>query len=253
MLLTQFIENIGSKVIRYSLGTCDFLLFLFLCIAEIFSFKSYNNKARAFFLEQIYESSVKNLLSFVFFAIFLGSIFIVIAISFAINFNLLDQMGDLLVSFVINEFSPFFTTVFFILSYALASEEKIQNIKKDTKNIINEVYIPKILNAMFIIPLLALLFASIMLISGYVVSSFYLNIDLLTYKDLIISSISFNNILILLIKTSAFAFVSIFIPIYLGDKKEKTRTNISSFVVMILVIILSMLLLIEFLSILIFY
>lgn len=255
MLFVQFIENLGDRVIRYSLGTYDFLRFLFQCIFQIFSFKSYEKKARAFFIEQIYASSVKHLFPFILFAIFLGSVLIVIAITFAINFSLLDQIGDLLVLFVVNEFAPFFTTVFFILSYSLSSEEKIQNMKKDidTSNIINEIYIPKILNAIFMIPLMALLFASIMLASGYVVSYFYLNLDLQTYKNLIISSVSFQNILILLIKTSIFGFIAIFIPIFLGHKKEKTSSNITSFVVRILVIILSMLLLIELLSILIFY
>jgi ABC-type transporter Mla maintaining outer membrane lipid asymmetry permease subunit MlaE len=255
LLFVQFIENLGEKVIRYSLGTYDFLLLLFQCISQIFSLKSYEKTARTFFIEQIYLSTIKHLFSFVLFAIFLGSILIVIAISFAINFSLLDQIGDLLVLFVINVFSPFFTTCYFILSYSLSSEEKIQNMKKDRdmSNIINEIYIPKILNALFIIPLMALLFASIMLASGYVVSYFYLNIDLETYKNLIISSVSFKNILILLIKTSVFGFISIFIPIFFGHKKEKTSSNITSFIVRILVIILSMLFLIELLSILIFY
>ena len=168
-------------------------------------------------------------------------------------------MGDVLVLFVINEFSVFFTTIYFILSYSLSSEEKIQNMKKDKDkdkdkdNIMNEVYIPKIINAIFMTPLMALLFATIMLASGYVVTHFYLNIDLITYKSLIISSISLKNILILLSKSFIFGFISIFIPIYFGHKKEKDSYNRTNEVVKILIIILSMLLLIELFTIFIFY
>ncbi len=253
MRFVQFIENIGTIVVNSAVRTYDFLRFLFLFIGQIFSTKSYSKNSREFLIEQIYENSIKHLFSFVFLALFLGSILIVIAISFAKSFGLQEQIGDLLVLFIVNEFSPFFTTLFFILVYTLSSHEKIQNIKKDKQNIINEVYVPKLINILFMTPLMALFFASIMMASGYIVSYFYLNIDLLTYKSLIFSSISFENILILLLKGLIFGFISIFVPIYFGHYREKDSLNVTRSVVRILVIILSMLLLTEFLLILIFY
>ena len=253
MILTEFIENIGDRVINYSIGTYSFIKFLFKCIAYIFLPSTYTKATRDFLIEQIYLASIKHLFLFISFALFLGSILIVIAISFALNFNLVEQIGDLLVIFVINEFSPFFTSLFFIFAYSLSTEEKIQNIKKDKENLISEIYIPKLITGLIFVPLMALLFATIMIISGYIVSTFYLNIDLLTYKNLIISSIALENILILLFKGSVFGFISIFIPIYFADKKEKCIVNVTGLIIKILIIILSMIFLTELLSILIFY
>lgn len=252
-MLKVFVEDLGDAIIKYSVRTSDFLVFLFQCMRQMFLPSSYSRLSINFLIEQIYISSIKHIFSFVFSAIFLGSILIGIAISFSINFNLQEQIGDLLVLFVINEFSPFFTTIFFIFAYTLASAEKIQNIRNGKKNLINEIYIPKLINIIFMTPLMSLLFAIVMLASGYFISSFYLNIDLLTYKELIISSISFENILILFLKSFLFGFVSIIVPIYYGHKKEKDSLDVTGSIIKILIIILSMLLLIELLSILIFY
>lgn len=252
MLFVKFVENIGDRIIKYSLATYDFLTFLFKCIGNMFLLSNYGKSSRIFLIKQVYLSCLENLFSFIFLAFFLGSIIIVIAISFAINFNLIDQIGDLLVLVVINEFSPFFTTLFFMLVYSLLLQEKIQNIKRIKKDLSSKIYIPKLINALFVVPLMALLFSTIMMLSGYFVSSLYLNIDFITYKNLIINSISFENILILLIKSSIFGFIAVLIPIYSGHIR-KNNFDVSKSVIKNLIIILSMLILIELVSILILY
>lgn len=252
MSFVKFVENIGSRVINYSFATYDFLVFLLKCIGNMFLPSNYTKSSKIILIKQIYLSCIVNLFSFIFSALFLGSVIIVIAITFAINFNLLDQIGDLLVLLIINEFSPFFTTLFFTFAYSLSLEEKIYNIKKSKNDLENKVYIPNLINALVIVPLMALLFGIIMIISGYIVSSLYLNIDLITYKNLIINSISFENILVLLIKGSIFGFFSVLIPIYSGHIK-KSKYNISKSVIKNLIIILSMLILIELLSMIVLY
>ncbi|WP_072681180.1 ABC transporter permease [Arcobacter sp. LA11] len=248
----NFVENVGNRVISYSLATYDFLVFFFKVIGNMFLPSNYGKSSRIFLVKQVYLSSIENLFSFIFLALFLGSIIIVIAISFALNFNLIDQIGDLLVLLVINEFSPFFTTLFFMFVYSLSLAEKIQNIKKERNSLINKVYIPTLINGLFIVPLMALFFASIMLASGYIVSYLYLNIDFFTYKNLIINSIAFENIIVLLIKGSIFGFVTVLIPLYSGHKK-KSNYNLTQVVIKNLIIILSMLIFVELLSILILY
>ncbi len=248
MIFVKFIEYLGDRVIKYSLFTYDFIIFLFLCLWNIALPSNYGKASRIFFLKQIYLSAIKNLFSFIFLAIFLGSILIVIAISFAINFNLIEEIGNLLVLLVINEFSPFFTTLFFMFVYSLLLKEKI---KKSFLN--SKFYIPKLIIGLFIVPLMALFFATIMLLSGYIVSSLYLNIDFITYENLIISSISFKNILILLSKASIFGFISVLIPTYSGHLKKNNNIDVSKLVIKNLIIILSMLILIELLFILIIY
>lgn len=251
--MIHFIESLGDSVIRYSIRTYDLIVFIFHCIGKIFLPSSYTNSSINFLVKQIYLSGVKPLFSFIFLALVLGSLLIVLAIVFSINFSLQEQIGDLLVLFVINEFSPLFTAIFFIFSYTLSTQEKIQSMKNKDIDLVSEVYIPKIISTIFMTPLMSLFFASIMIASGYVVSSFYLNIDFFTYKNLIISSISFNNIIVILLKGIVFGFISIIIPIYFGHKEEKSEFAITQLVIKTLVIILSMLVITEFLFILVIY
>lgn len=253
MLFFKLVENIGDKIIGYSLASYDFFIFLFQCIGNMFMPSNYSKSSRVFFVRQIYLSSIENLFSFVFLALFLGPILIVIAISFAINFNLLEQIGDLLVLLVINEFSPFFTTIFFMLMYTLSLQENIQDLKRNKIELNSKLYIPKLINGLFIVPLMALFFASIMILSGYFVSSLYLNLDFFTYKNLIISSISFENILILFVKGSIFGFIAVIIPVYSGHIKKNNNYDVTKSVIKNLIIILSMLILIELLFIMILY
>ena len=252
MFFINFIEYVGDRVIKYSLFTYDFIIFLLKCFWNIFLPSNYGKSSRILFVKQIYLSAIKNIFSFIFLALFLGSILIVIAISFAINFSLVEQIGDLLVLFVINEFSPFFTTIFFMLVYTLLLEGNNQNLKIKTNDLPSKIYIPKLITGLFIVPLMSLLFATVMLVSGYIVSSLYLNIDFITYKNLIINSISFENILILLSKASIFGFISVLIPIYSVHLK-KTNYDVKKIVIKNLIIILNMLILVELLFILILY
>lgn len=161
-------------------------------------------------------------------------------------------MGKLLILFVINEFSPFFTAIFFVLVYSLSLQEKIHDMKKEQNVLGSKVYIPKLITGLFIVPLMALLFATIMIASGYIVSSLYLNIDFMTYKNMIITSINFKNILVLLIKGAIFGFICVFIPLYSGHIR-KSASDVTRLVIKNLIIILSMLILVESLFILILY
>lgn len=257
MFFQKFIEYIGDRVIKHSLFTYDFIIFLLLCLWNIVLLRNYGKSSRIFFIKQIYLSAIKNLFSFIFLALFFGSILIVIAINFSIKFNLLGQIGDLLVLLLINEFSPFFTSLFFIFVYSLSiqderSKSKEVEKKKSLNKLTSKLYIPQLLTGLIIVPLMSLLFASIMIVSGYIVSSLYLKIDFLTYNDLIINSISFENILILLIKSSIFGFICVLVPLYSKYKKKKNY-DIIGLVIKNLIIILSMLILVELLFILVVY
>lgn len=112
--MIKLIEKIGDKTLISTKGSLDFLIFVFKSIIYMLTPKTYTKEVRALFIEQIYFSGIKSLPAFLFLALVLGSILILISIIFAIKFNLMEQMGTLLVLFVVNEFSPIFTTLFFI-------------------------------------------------------------------------------------------------------------------------------------------
>jgi phospholipid/cholesterol/gamma-HCH transport system permease protein len=220
------IENIGDKAINYYLKAVNFFAFVIRCLIyilnPIFYFKVNLNSLS----NHIYFSGVKNLVPFVFLALFLGSALIVVAVIFAINYSLQDQIGEILVTFIINEFAPLFTTVFILYKYGF----KIYNIKvtdENTNNIYGDLYLPNILSNLIVVPSMALIFATVMLLSGYVVSSLYLNIDIDTYKSMIISAIELKNIITLLAKGVIFGFIASILPTYQLYKCKNDLNNLN--------------------------
>ena len=252
-MLVKLIENLGEKTILSISSTLDFFSFIFKCIIYMANPRTYSRDVRNSFIQQIYLSAVKNLPAFLFLALVLGSILLLIAIIFAIKFNLIEQIGTLLVIFVVNEFSPIFTTLFFILVFSLSVQEKIRTIDEENLNLYKEVYIPKLINTILIFPFMALLFATLMLLSGGVVSLFYLDIDIKTYEDMIISSLGLDNIIVLLLKTAFSGFFTMTIPIYFAHKFRKQNIDISKSIIKVLVIMLVVLISIELASILVIY
>jgi ABC-type transporter Mla maintaining outer membrane lipid asymmetry permease subunit MlaE len=234
-LFKRFLENIGEKVIIYLIELYEFIVFFIGCSFRIFSFNSYSQTSINFLFEQIYLSAIKKLFIYIFFAILFGSTLILAIISMAINLSFSQKFIDLLTSMIINELSPIFCTIFFILTYSLSSHEKIKVLKKDNDNLIDDVYIPK------------------MFISGFIVSSFYFKIDFFTYKEMILSSIGFKDILLLLIKTSIFGFIAISVPIYFGHKKQNEIYRYTEFIIKMLTIMLSLIIMIELLFVVILY
>ena len=252
-MLIKLAENLGDKTIISISSTLDFFVFIFKCIIYMFNPKTYSKEVRIKVLEQIYISALRNLPAFLFLALILGSILILIAMIFASKFNLLEQIGTLLVLFVVNEFSAIFTTLFFILVFGLSVHEKIRTVHEKKQDLFKEIYTPKLIITIIIFPFMALLFATLMLISGGVISLFYLNIDVRTYEDLIISSLSLDNIIILLLKTSFASFFTMTIPIYFAHKFKKQNIDTSKSIIRVLVIMLVVLISIELASILVIY
>ena len=251
--MLKFIENIGDRVIRVILESYDFIFFLFYCLGQFFLIGNYDKKAKDFLLEQIYLSCIKYFVSFIMFALIFGSVIIMVSLSLTLNFNLFDQFGNLLVFFMLNEFTPFFTTLFFVFTYSLATKERIDSIKDQRDNIVAQIYLPKLFNSIFIFPLMSLLFVTMMLFSGYLFASLYMNLDFVTYNHLIINSIEVKNILILFTKSSLFGFVSVLIPLYLSKKNKKLTQEITKSFIKTLVMILMAIIIIELLFIGIFY
>lgn len=252
-MVLKYIESLGSRVLLNTSGIFSFLNFVFTNLYYIFNFKSYRKNSRDYLIEQIYSSGVSRLPAFLFLSVVLGSILIVITIIFAIQFNLIDQIGFLLVIFVVNEFSPMFTTLFFILSYGLSIQEKSRFTNKTEEELYTQVYVPKLLKSLFLIPFLSLLFATLMLLSGCIISIIFLNIDLTTYKNLIINSIELKNIFILFLKGLLLGFFTMIIPLYFKHKYRDINIDLSKSIIKVLVIMLVSLISIELMSILLIY
>jgi len=253
-LFLKLLENTGDKTILSFKEGFSFIFFIFESILNILNPFSYNKTMFKNLILEIYESSIRRFLSFLFLAVVLGSILILIAIIFAMKFSLVEQIGVILISFIVNEFSPIFTTLFFIIVYGLSIQERIKLENLEDKKDIANLYNAKLINCIFLVPLISFLFATLMILSACVVSIFFLDLNLETYKNMIINSITLENIFILLIKSSISSFLTTLVPIFYANKLRGSNKNINvASSLKIFIIMLIILLSIELASILIVY
>lgn len=218
-MIISLIEKLGDKTIVSVIKGYSFISFILQGIFVLFNFKFYTPSIREQIIQQIYRSTILIVPLFVLFGIILGSIIVVMAVLFSINYNLQEQIGKLLVSFVSNEFTPIFTTFYIFFHHGHFLFEK------EDKEHFFENYLAKVLSTMVATSSMALLLAIVMLASGYVISSIFLNLDLATYQRLIINAVELDNIILLVLKSIIFGFVSVIIPSYYLDKSKQTEIS----------------------------
>lgn len=231
----KFIENIGGKTLEILTSIYGALKFTSICTLHMLQPKSYNPAMRMVLTKQIYFTAVQILPLFTIMAVLFGSIIIGVVIVLASEYGLQDQIGSIVIAFVINEFSPFFTALLISLrsSTSVNTEIAVMNVNNELNtlrmhkiDLIDYLFLPRILSGMISVVSLSILFAIVMLCSGYIFTLFYMNMDFYTYKSLLIGAIEINDLLVLLIKSLAFGFVIMIIPIYSGLKSANTYATI---------------------------
>ncbi len=234
-MILRFIETVGGKTLRSLSSFYEALKFTSLCLFHMLNPRSYNPAMRMVLTKQIYFTAVGIIPLFMMMAFLFGSVIIGVVISLSTEYNLQDQIGSIIITFVIDEFSPFFTALLISLrsgtaintEIAVMSVNKELNTLKEYKiNLIDYLFLPRIISGIISVTTLSILFALIMLSSGYLFTLFYMNMDFHTYKFLLISAIEVKDIVVLLVKSIAFGFVTMLIPIYSGLKTGSSYTAI---------------------------
>jgi len=234
-MILKFIEGVGDKTINSLYSFYESLKFTFICLVHLINPKSYNSAMRMVLTKQIYFTAVGIIPLFIMMAFLFGSIIIGVVISLATQYNLQDKIGSIIITFVIDEFSPFFTALLISLrsGTAINTEIAVMNVNKElntlkTYNIdlIDYLFLPRIISGIISVTSLSILFAFIMLSSGYLYTLFFMNMDFHSYKLLLISAIEVKDIVLLLLKSIAFGFVTMLIPIYSGLKTANSYTAI---------------------------
>lgn len=247
------IENIGEKSISYFEIVIKFLLFLLKVLWIISNIKNYNTQMRLNIVLQLYASCVKPLFIVLFLALFMGSIIYSLVIFFAIGYGLQENIGNFLISFTVNEFSPLFIASFLVFYYGFDIYGKIIDIKQQQENITKEIYISKIIGGLVAVPSLSLLFALVMLISGYIVSYFYLDIDIETYQFLVTNSMEIENLFIIILKSLVLGLVSTTLPVYYTMNAEIKISKKPQQVISVLGVVFFSFLFIELISLILVY
>lgn len=200
-MIIRFIDSIGTRTIAFFSKVYTALEFLLISFFSLFSFKDYNSKTLNIFIKEIYLIAIAPLVKFIFLAIIFGSLLIGLVIIFAAKYNFQLQIGSVIVTFVLNEFAPLFTLLFVYFRL-------VPFIKSKLKSFEIQALIPQLLSGIVSTFLLSVLFAIIMLSSGLIVTSFVMGMDLYTYKNIILDAIEIQNIVILIVKSLMFGFVS---------------------------------------------
>ena len=213
-MLIKFIEGIGEKTIDALSSFYEALKFTFICFFHMLNPRSYNPAMRVVLTKQIYFTAIQIIPLFIVMAVFFGSI---------------------IITFAVDEFSPFFTALLISLRSGTAINTEIAVMKVNNElNTLNEykidlidyLFLPRIIGGVVSVVSLSILFAFIMLGSGYIITLFYMNMDFHTYKYLLINAIEVKDVLTLLFKSIAFGFAVILIPLYSGLKTLKSYTAI---------------------------
>jgi len=230
-MILKFIENIGDKTMNSVSTIYDLIKFSFLCLIHLPNPYSYNPDMRKTVIKQIYYTALKPLPSFMIMAFIFGTLIIGMVIVVATKFNLQLQTGSIIVTFAINEFAPLFTAFFIAFKSGVILHTKVHNKSKRFQehniNIIDNLFLPHIISGMLSTVLLAALFAIILISGGYIISLFYLNMDFHTYSSLIVNATEVRDIMILLLKGTAFGFVTMLISISSGLNLEQTDISIA--------------------------
>jgi len=233
--MMRIFEYIGDKTLKTFSSLHEFFTFVALCVIHMLKPKSYNPAMRMVLTKQIYFTAVTLLPLFIVLAFLFGSVIIGVIVSLSLEYGLQDKIGSIITIFTLDEFSPFFTALLVSLrsGTAVNTEIAVMNVNKELNtlkvykiNLIDYLFIPRIISGVISVTSLAILFSIIMLSSGFMFTLFYMNIDLHTYTYLLLDAIEIKDIVIMLVKSVAFGFVTMLIPIYSGLKTNNSYTAI---------------------------
>jgi len=233
--MLRFLETLGGKTLEVLDSLYGVFHFALLCFMHALNPRSYNPAMRMVLIKQLYFTAVEILPLFISMAVLFGSVIIGVVISLAAAYSLENSMGSILVTFVIDEFAPFFTALLISLRSGAAINTEIavmqvnnelNTLQKYRIDIIDYLFLPRILSGITSSIFLSLLFAIIMLTSGFVFTFFYMDIDFPTYRYLLLDALGVKDFVLLLVKSFAFGVITMLIPIYSGLKTQKSYTAI---------------------------
>jgi phospholipid/cholesterol/gamma-HCH transport system permease protein len=233
--MLDLIENIGKTSISATRSFLDTLSFAFAIILKMFNKNSYSSATRMVLINQIYFTSVQILPLFIGISIIFGSLLIGIVFHIINNLGLAEYLGRILMGLVVTELSPFITVLLIALrsSSAINTEIAVMKVNKELDtldkfniNVIDYLFLPRVINGVISVVLLSFLFSILALTSGLLFSKLMFGMSLDTYSNVLLNSANFYDIVISLVKCCTFGFFITLIPIRFGLHASKDLTSI---------------------------
>ncbi len=233
--MTAFVEKIGSSAMAMTDSLRDTLAFSCQVLLRLFSINTYNGAVRKVLVNQIYFTSVQILPLVCVVSICFGFIFIGAVGQYLRDLGLFDYFGHMLMGFVVTEFAPFITVLLIALrsGSAINAEISVMKVNKELDtleafniNVINYLFIPRILTGIISIVLLSSLFSIVVLLSGQFFSKLLFGLSMGDYITILVDSASFSDILIMFLKCATLGFFIVLIPIRFGLSATNELTSI---------------------------
>lgn len=229
------LEYIGRRCLNLFNSFYDVIFFAATVTMKMFSKDSYNSAVRTVLLNQIYFTAVQILPLFVSISIIFGSTVIAITFQMIKQLGLDVYLGHILMGLVVKELSPFITVLLIALrsSAAINTEIAVMKVNKEIKtleayniDVINYIYLPRIITGIVSVVLLSSLFSILALTSGMLFSKLIFNMSGDIYTNVLLKSANFYDIVITLIKCATFGIFITVIPIRFGLQASNELTSI---------------------------
>jgi phospholipid/cholesterol/gamma-HCH transport system permease protein len=252
-----FLENIGRFTLKEGKSFTEIFSFAGKVLYRLFKPGTYNSATRTVLINQIYFTSVQILPVFLTVSVLFGSLLIGIVFQILKNLGLTQFFGNVLIGFIVTEFSPLFTVFLITLrsGSAINTEMAVMKVNQEIKtletfriDVINYLLVPRIINGVISIVLLNVLFSIVLMFSGLLFSRAIFGMSVDVYSNILLNSANFSDIVITLVKCAAFGFFITLIPIYFGLMASHELTSIPVVVSRGMVGLFAAILIIEVLS-----
>lgn len=256
------LEKIGNSTLNFLNIYYEALYFTYECILKIFNKKSYNSATKDILIKQIYFTSVQLLPLLIFVGVVFGVIIIATIVTLALDYGLKDHIGSLIVNIVIIEFAPLATVLLIALRSSAAisteisvmkSSNELNTLKAFNINLIEYLFLPRIIAGIISLILLASMISLIMILSGYIYLLLFLETGLDLYIRTLIHALTIDSFIIFFIKTFLFGFFVILIPIYSAIESKGSISGIPIAVLNAMVKVILAIMSIEVISLIIQY
>ena len=211
--------------ISYIIHFTKYYTFSVVCFFYALNPKNYNPASRQVLVEQIYYVALEILPAFFLLSVVFGAVVMGFLVSIAIEYNLKEYIGQLIVQFVLVELTPFMMALIISFRTGLRIGAKtaimkvngeLNTLKMFDIDVVNYLVMPRAVGNMLGFLSLVFLSSLIMVVSGYVFLFLNMGMDVNLFLSTIISAVTLKDIVLFVIKSMIYGFIIVTIPSFDG-------------------------------------
>ncbi len=231
----HFAQSLGEVTLRFLNIFYEALYFAYQCLYKLFNKKSYNSATQDILIKQIYFTAVQVLPLLFLIGMVFGTIIVALTVHFSLDYGLKDHIGTFTIRIILNEVAPLATVLLIALRSGAAINTEIAVMKVSNElntlkafniDIIEYLFLPRIIAGIISLVMLASLLSIVMLLSGYIYLFFFLETGADLYIRTFIHAITINDFVLLFTKSLLFGFFATLVPIYSGLGSSMTYTGV---------------------------